>query len=58
MRSRRRRVVKLGFTFLMAIVYFLPIAWMVKSSFQTERATSAETRIAVPGPSSTTSSSG
>lgn len=37
MRSRRRRIVKRGFTFVMALVYFLPIAWMVKSSFQTER---------------------
>ncbi len=37
MRSRQRRAVKLAFTFLMAFVYFLPIAWMVKSSFQTER---------------------
>ena len=37
MRSRRRRAIKLGFTFVMAFVYFLPIAWMVKSSFQTER---------------------
>jgi ABC-type glycerol-3-phosphate transport system permease component len=36
-RSRRRRVLKLAFTWGLAVVYFLPIYWMFKSSFQIER---------------------
>jgi len=36
-RARRNRALKLAFTLGLAAVYFLPIYWMFKSSFQVER---------------------
>ncbi|HEV8635687.1 MAG TPA: carbohydrate ABC transporter permease [Chloroflexota bacterium] len=36
-RARTRRTLKLALTLVLAAVYFLPIYWMAKSSFQTER---------------------
>lgn len=36
-RRRTRRAIKLAFTLALAAVYFLPIYWMFKSSFQIER---------------------
>ena len=36
-RARTKRAIKLAFTVLLAAVYFLPIYWMFKSSFQVER---------------------
>jgi multiple sugar transport system permease protein len=36
-RTRARRAVKVGLTLLLAALYFLPIYWMAKSSFQIER---------------------
>ena len=36
-RARTKRAIKLAFTVLLAAVYFLPIYWMFKSSFQIER---------------------
>jgi multiple sugar transport system permease protein len=36
-RARNRRALKLALTIVLAVLYFLPIYWMAKSSFQTER---------------------
>ena len=36
-RARTKRAIKLAFTVVLAAVYFLPIYWMFKSSFQIER---------------------